>query len=394
MLNVNDLTPQKPISETDAPETAMETGDAAAVSPAETTFTEPSADEEALRITLDQLVNLCIEKEASDVHFREGGRAALRVGGKMIFIENINILTKREVELMINSILTNEEEKKRFENFREIDFSYTHSNGVNFRVNLFYQKDKLAGVMRMISKHIPSMEELGIPEIIKDILANREGLILVCGTAGSGKSTSIQSMIQYINNNFVKHIVTVENPIEYVYEDKKSMVTQREVGKDTLTFDNALRSAIREDANIVMVSEINNYEIMDDVLDLVETGHLVIATMLTKDASQTVERMVSFYPPDMRKMAQDRIASDLVAVVAQDLVQRKDQTGQIALFELMFMNQSISQIIKRGNFVQLRSAIQSGAEEGMITMDSYASELARHNLISQEIASEYAQKEE
>jgi len=394
MLNVNDLTPQKPMSETNAPDTAMETSDAAAVSSAETTITEPSADEEAVRITLDQLVNLCIEKEASDIHFREGGRAALRVGGKMIFIENINILTKREVELMINSILTNEEEKKRFENFREIDFSYTHSNGVNFRVNLFYQKDKLAGVMRMISKHIPSMEELGIPEVIKDILAYREGLILVCGTAGSGKSTSIQSMLQYINNNFVKHIVTVENPIEYVYEDKKSMVTQREVGKDTLTFDNALRSAIREDANIVMVSEINNYEIMDDVLDLVETGHLVIATMLTKDASQTVERMVSFYPPDMRKMAQDRIASDLVAVVAQDLVQRKDQTGQIALFELMFMNQSISQIIKRGNFVQLRSAIQSGAEAGMITMDSYASELARHNLISQEIASEYAQKEE
>jgi len=394
MLNVNDLTPQKPISETDAPDTAMETGDAAAVSPAETTFAEPSADEEAVRITLDQLVNLCIEKEASDIHFREGGRAALRVGGKMIFIENINILTKREVELMINSILTSEEEKKRFENFREIDFSYTHSNGVNFRVNLFYQKDKLAGVMRMISKHIPSMEELGIPEIIKDILTYREGLILVCGTAGSGKSTSIQSMLQYINNNFVKHIVTVENPIEYVYEDRKSMVTQREVGKDTLTFDHALRSAIREDANIVMVSEINNYEILDDVLDLVETGHLVIATMLTKDASQTVERMVSFYPPDQRKRAQDRIASDLIAVVAQDLVQKKDQTGQIALFELMFMNQSISQIIKRGNFVQLRSAIQSGAEAGMITMDSYASELARHNLISQEIASEYAQKEE
>jgi len=350
--------------------------------------------ESAPRITLDQLVNLCIEKEASDVHFREGGRAALRVGGRMIYIENIDSLTKEETETMINAMLPNGEEKKRFFNVREIDFSYTHTNGVNFRVNLFYQKGKLACVMRMISKRIPSMDELGIPEIVKNVFDFREGLILVCGTAGSGKSTTIHSMLQYVNSNFVKHIITVENPIEYVFEDNKSIITQREVGKDTLAPSMALKSAIREDANIVMVSEINSYETLDSLLDLVETGHLVIATMLTKDASQTVERMVSLYPPDLRKRAQDRLSGNLLAVIAQDLVERKDRRGLIAIFELMFRNESISQIIKHGNFVQLRTAIQAGAEEGMITMDSYAYELAHAGIINQDIVSRYVQREE
>jgi len=347
-----------------------------------------------IRITLDQLVNLCIEKEASDIHFREGGRASLRVGGKMVFIENISNLTKKETEGMIDKLIPNLDEKKRFERTKEIDFSYSHQNGINFRVNLFYQKGKIAGVMRMISKHIPSLDELGVPDIVKNVLDNREGLILVCGTAGSGKSTTIQSMLKYINDNFVKHIITIENPIEYVFEDNKSMITQREIGNDTLTTNTALKSSLREDANIVMVSEINNYETMDSILDLVETGHLVIATMITKDAPQTIERMVSFFPTDLRKRVQDRLANDLVAVIAQDLVERKDQAGLIAIFELMFMNQSISQIIKRGNFSQIRSAIQSGAEEGMISMDTYAYELARQGVISQEVVKEYMHEEE
>lgn len=346
------------------------------------------------RITLDQLVNLCIEKEASDIHFREGGRASLRIGGKMIFIENISSLTKKETEDMIDKLMLNPDEKKRFERTKEVDFSYTHQTGVNFRVNLFYQKGKIAGVLRMISKHIPSMDELGIPDIVKNVLDNREGLILVCGTAGSGKSTTIQSMLKYINDNFVKHILTIENPIEYVFEDNKSMITQREVGNDTLTTNTALKSALREDANIVMISEINNYETLDSILDLVETGHLVIATMMTKDTVQTIERMVSLFPPDLRKRAQDRLANDLAAIIAQDLVERKDQAGLIAIFELMFKTQNISQIIKRGNFTQLRSAIQSGAEGGMISMGTYAYELAHQGIISQEVVKEYIQEEE
>ena len=289
------------------------------------------------KITLDQLVNLCIEKEASDVHFREGGRVALRVGGKVIFVENVDVLSKEDTEAMVDKMIPSEKEKKRLESEREIDFSYTHTNGVNFRVNAFYQRGKLAGVMRMISKHVPTLEELGIPETVKNFLNLREGLILVCGAAGSGKSTTIQSMLRHVNENFVKHVLTIENPIEYVFEDQKSIFTQREVGKDTLNMMNALKSAVREDANIVMVSEINNHESLDQVLNLVETGHLVISSMLTRDATQTLERMVSFYPQNLREAAQDRLASDLVAVLVQDLVERQDQPGLVAVFELMFI---------------------------------------------------------
>lgn len=346
------------------------------------------------KITLSQLVNLCMEKEASDVHFREDGRLALRVGGKIVFIENVDVLSKEDAEVMVNELITTDKAKKQLEEDREIDFSYTHSNGVNFRVNIFYQRGRLAGVMRMISKHIPNLEELGVPESMKNFLDLREGLVLVCGGTGSGKSTTIQSMMKHVNDNMVKHVLTIENPIEHFFEDNKSMFTQREVGKDTKDMQSALKSAVREDANIVMVSEIHNYETLDYVIDLVETGHLVISSMLTRNVTQTLERMINFYPENLRHQAQERLASNLVAVMAQDLVQRQDQAGLIGVFELMIKNQSIEQIIRRGNLVQLRTAIQAGAQEGMITMDGYAYQLAEQGVINQNQVNEFIQKEE
>jgi len=348
----------------------------------------------ASKITLDQLANLGIEKEASDIHFREGGRVALRVGGKIIFIENVPVLSNDDTEAMVGEMVSGESEKKRLEEEREIDFSYTHKSGVNFRVSIFYQQGKLAGVMRMISKHVPSLEELGVPEIMKNFLNLREGLILICGAAGSGKSTTMQAMLEHINENFVQHVLTIENPIEYVFEGKKSMFTQREVGKDTLSMIDALQSAVREDANVIMVSEINNFKTLDKVLNLVETGHLVIASMMTRDVSQTIERIINYSPQDLRKQAQDRLASNLAAVLAEDLVEKQDATGLVAVFEMLFTNQSIRNIIRRGNFVQLRTAIQSGAEEGMISMDNYAYRLADQGIISQEQVSNFIARED
>lgn len=345
------------------------------------------------KITLDQLVNLCMEKEASDVHFREGGRPALRVGGKIMFIENVEALSKEEAESMVAELLT-EDEFIRLEEDREIDFSYTHKNGVNFRVNVFYQRGQLAGVMRMISKNIPALDELGVPGVMKNFLDLREGLILVCGGTGSGKSTTTQSMLKYINDHFVKHILTIENPIEHFFEDNKSMFTQREVGKDTKDVKSALQSAVREDVNVVMVSEINGYETLDQILNLVETGHLVISSMLTRNVTQAIERMVRFYPEALREQAQDRIAANLVTIMAQDLVERQDQAGLVGVFEVMVKNHSIEQIIRRGNLVQLRTAIQAGAEEGMITMDGYAYELAEQGVINQNQVNEFIQNEE
>ncbi len=391
MLNVQNLSGN---TDPDATDKAEISAQAAPVVAPDVTAAPTEVAVSGQRISLDQLINLCVEQEASDVHFREEGRVALRVGGKIIFIENIDSLTKEEADSMISAMMPNAKEQRQLEDFKEVDFSYTHSNGVSFRVSVYTQRGKMACVMRMITKNTPSLEELGVPENVKNVLALREGLIVICGAAGSGKSTTTQAMLKYINQNFVKNIVTIENPIEYVFEDEKSMISQREVGKDTMDAESALQSVIRLDANVVMVSDINSIETLEHILNLVETGHLVIVSMLTRDVSQTVERMVSFYPPEQRKRAQDRLASDLVCILAQDLVERQDQSGLIAVFELMFMNQSIRQTIKRGNFVQLRTAIQSSTNEGMITMDNYANELASQGIITQDKAGEYVQLEE
>ena len=345
------------------------------------------------KITLDQLIELAIEQEASDIHFGEGSRVALRVGGKIVFIENIAALSKKDADEMIFSMISSEDEKKRLESLRELDFSYKHSSGVSFRVNAFYQRGRLSAVMRMISKHLPTMDELGIPEEVKKLLPMREGLILVAGAAGSGKSTSIQAMLEYVNQNFVSHIITIENPIEHVFEDKQSIFSQREVGKDTLTISNALNSALREDPNIIMVSEINDLETLDHVLTTVETGHLVIATMSTKNAKQTIERMVSMYPQNQQSQAMDRIADNMVCVLAQDLVNRVDQAGRAAVYELVIVTPSIRNILKRGNLAQLKTAVQSGANEGMISMDTYAYQLAQQGVIAQGEVSRFTEAE-
>lgn len=345
------------------------------------------------KVTLDQLINLCIEKEASDIHFGEGSRVALRVEGKIVFIENIEVLSKNDTEAMIFSIIQNDDERQRLERVREIDLSYTHSSGVNFRVNVFYQRGMLSASMRMISKHLSSMEEIGIPEEVKRLLLLREGLIIVAGAAGSGKSTSIQAMLEYINQNSIEHIVTIENPIEYVFEDDKSFFSQREIGKDTLTMANALNSAIREDPNVIMVSEINDLETLEHVLTVVETGHLVIASMSTKNARQTLDRMLSMYPQNQKEQAQDRIADNMICVLAQDLVDRVDQAGRVAIYELLLFDSSIQSIVKRGNLNQLHTAVQSGAGEGMITMDTYAYQLAQQGIISQDDVSRFTESE-
>ena len=361
----------------------------------ENTQTQPqeTAPAAKTKVSLDQLVNLCIEQEASDIHFGEGSRVALRKEGKIVFIENIAPLSKEDSEAMIFSIILTDDEKQRLERVRELDLSYTHSSGVNFRVNVFYQRGMLSASMRMISKHIPTMDELGIPDEMKKLLTLREGLIIVAGSAGSGKSTSIQAMLEDVNKNSVEHIVTIENPIEHVFEDNQSFFTQREVGKDTLTVTNALNSALREDPNIIMVSEINDLETLEHVFTIVETGHLVIASMSTKNARQTLDRMLSMYPHNQKEQAQDRIADNMICVLAQDLVDRVDQAGRVAIYELLLFDPSIQNIVKRGNMNQLHTAVQSGAGEGMISMDTYAYQLAQQGIISQEDASRYTASE-
>ncbi len=347
------------------------------------------SDSSELVVTLDQIVSIAIEQGASDIHFSEMSKIALRIGGKFIFIENIDHLPKKDAEFMIKEMLPGEAEQKRFRTLREVDFSYIHSSGVSFRVNVYYSRGRLSASMRMISKHLPKMDELGIPESMKRFFSLRQGLILVTGTTGSGKSTSIQAMLDYVNDTFAYHIITIENPIEHVFKENKSIFSQRELGKDTLTFSNAIHSASREDPNIVMISEINDRETFDAILNLVEMGHLVIASFPTKNAIQTIEHIISMYPHDEQEIMRDRFSDHLAVIMSQDLVGRIDQSGRIAVFEVLIADKGVKTIIKRGSFSQLRTAMEAGMQSGMITMDAYAYQLSENGIISREDMQEY-----
>lgn len=340
-------------------------------------------------ITLDQLVTIAIEQDASDIHFTENGRVALRIGGKFVFIENIERLPSADTQAMIEIMLPTEAERKRLQTMRELDFSYIHTSGVSFRVNLFYSRGNLSTVMRMISKHVPSMEELGIPQIMKQFLSLREGLILVTGPTGSGKSTSIQAMLEYVNQNFVYHVITIENPIEHVFKNGKSIFSQRELGKDTLSFSNAIRSATREDPNLIMVSEIRDRETMDAVLSLVEMGHLVIASMSTKNAMQTLEHVISLYPHSEQNIMLDRFADSLLGILSQDLLDRADQPGRVAVYEFLMATKGMKNIIRYATLSQLRTGMEADAQQGTITMDNYAYQLEQRGYISKEDAAQY-----
>ncbi|MBU0706577.1 PilT/PilU family type 4a pilus ATPase [Patescibacteria group bacterium] len=362
----------------------------AAASAAETTLTHASS----AGITLDQLVSIAIEQDASDIHFGEEGRIALRVGGKFVFVENVDKLSKADSEAMVKEMLPGEAEQKRLKTLREMDFSYIHSSGVSFRVNVYFSRGMLTVSMRMISKHLPKMNELGIPEVMKQFLSFRQGLILVTGTTGSGKSTSIQAMLDFVNDTFVYHVITIENPIEHVFKENKSIFSQRELGKDTLTFANAIHSATREDPDIIMISEINDRETMDAVLNLVEMGHLVIASIPTKNVLQTIEHVIAMYPHEEQEIMQDRFAENLAVIMSQDLLDRIDQPGRAAVYEVMVADKGIKNIIKRSSLSQLRTAMESGAQQGTITMDAYAYQLAENGIISKEDMVQYAHNQD
>jgi len=350
---------------------------------------EDQGSETSSGITLDHLVDIAIEQDASDIHFAEGSRIALRVGGKFVFIENVNRLSKADAELIVKTLLPNEPEWKRFQTLREMDFSFVHSSGVSFRANVYYSRGKLTGSMRMISKHLPTMDDLGIPPIMKSFLSLREGLVLVAGTTGSGKSTSIQAMLEYVNENFVYHVVTIENPIEHIFKEDKSIFSQREMGKDTLTFINAMHSAAREDPNIIMISEIPDKMTMDAVLNLVEMGHLVVVAMPTKNALQTIEHILAMYPHGDHEIARGRLAEALSVIMAQDLLDRIDQPGRIAIFEILIGSKAVKYAIRHDTLSQLRTTMESSVQDGMMTMDAYAYQLAEHGIIAKGDVEQY-----
>lgn len=335
--------------------------------------------------SLDELLDLVIDQKASDIHFAEGERIALRIDGQIQFIENIKPLSHEKAEKIIFEKLLGGDEN-RIDNYKktlDTDFAYAHKDGTPFRVNIFYKKGKMAVVMRRINRKAFTFDELGLPGAIDKFVRAKSGLVLVCGPTGSGKSSTLAAMIEWINKNRSEHIITIEDPIEYIFESDKSIVSQREIGHDTHSFAAALRALLREDPDVAMIGELRDPETIMTAIELCETGHLVFGTFHTGSAAQTINRLIANFPPEQQSAVSTRLADALVGILCQRLIP-KIGGGRTGIFELVVANGAIRNLVRQKEMAQIQSTIQTGADSGMISMKRYADQKRDKGLIKEE----------
>lgn len=340
--------------------------------------------------TLDELLDLVIDQKASDIHLSEDERIALRIDGQIQFIENIAPLTREQAEVIIfqNLLRGNETRIKNYQNNLDMDFAYTHKDGTPFRVNIFFKKEKMAVVMRRINRKAFTFEELGLPDAIDKFVHSKSGLVLVCGPTGSGKTSTLAAMIEWINQNRSEHIITIEDPIEYIFESNKSIVSQREIGRDTHSFASALRALLREDPDVAMIGELRDPETIMTAIELCETGHLVFGTFHTGSAAQTINRIIANFPSEQQNAVSTRLADSLVGILCQRLIP-KIGGGRTGIFELVVANGAIRNLIRQKEMAQIQSTIQTGADSGMISMKRYADQKRDKGLIREEDYRDY-----
>ena len=336
-----------------------------------------------------QLLEFSMKKGASDLHLSSGSPPMMRMHGEMKKI-NIPNFTKDDIHYMIYDIM-NDEQKKRFEENREIDFSCQLGGIGRFRVNIFFQQNGEAAVFRTIPTKIMTFEELKLPEILKTLADKEKGMILVTGPTGSGKSTTLAAIIDYINKTRKGHIITIEDPIEFVHESKNCMVNQREVGANTHSFANALRSALREDPDIILVGEMRDLETISLAITSAETGHLVFGTLHTSSAGKTVDRIIDVFPTNQQQQIRAMFAESIEGVIAQKLLPRKDGKGRAAALEIMLGTTAIRNLIREGKTFQIPSMIQTGISIGMQSLDYSLKNMVNEGIIDSAVAVHYAQ---
>ncbi len=333
---------------------------------------------------IEQLLNLVYEKNASDLHISVGLPPVIRVDGNLMRVDHPP-LTKEGVEKMIFDMLSNEQRRVLEQNW-ELDCSYGVEGIGRFRVNVYRERGHFALAMRAISTDIPSFDDLGIPDVVKNTAERPRGLILVTGPTGSGKSTTLAAMIDYININRVEHIITIEDPIEYLHYSKRSVVHQRELGHDTRSFGNALRAALREDPDIILVGEMRDLETVSLALTAAETGHLVLGTLHTSSASQTIDRIVDVFPAQQQQQIRIQLSSSLIGVFSQTLLPRISsdgvKKGRCLAMEIMIVTSAISNLIREGKSSQIYSSIQTGLSLKMQTLETCLKNLCVNKLIT------------
>ena len=329
---------------------------------------------------ITELLAFSVKNKASDLHLSSGLPPMIRVHGDVRRI-NLPAMEHKDVHGMVYDIM-NDGQRKIYEETLECDFSFEIPNLARFRVNAFNQQRGAAAVFRTIPSKVLTLEELNCPKIFKEISEYPRGIVLVTGPTGSGKSTTLAGMVNHINENEYGHILTVEDPIEFVHESKKCLINQREVGPHTLSFSNALRSALREDPDVILVGEMRDLETIRLALTAAETGHLVFGTLHTSSAAKTVDRVVDVFPAAEKEMVRAMLSESLRAVISQTLLKTKDGNGRVAAHEIMIGTPAIRNLIRENKIAQMYSAIQTGQNFGMQTLDQNLIDLVRRNVVS------------
>jgi len=331
---------------------------------------------------ISELLIFVQKENASDLHLSAGESPMVRIHGEMKRIE-MPPISKENLHMMLYDIL-NDQQRKRFEEMHELDFSIDLKGIARFRVNAFRQARGEGVVFRVIPSKILSIEQLGLPKSLREVTKNERGLVLVTGPTGSGKSTTLAAMIDIINNSLNGHIITIEDPIEFVHESKKCLINQRELGSHTHSFANALRSALREDPDIILVGEMRDLETISLALTAAETGHLVFSTVHTSGASKTVDRIIDVFPAAQQDQVRAQFAESIQAVISQVLLKRRDGRGLVPALEIMTGTPAVRNLIREGKVAQLPSTIQTGQKFGMITLDQSLKELVSKGIVDKE----------
>ncbi|WP_019009781.1 type IV pilus twitching motility protein PilT [Deinococcus aquatilis] len=337
-------------------------------------------------VDITDILRLATEKGASDVILTVGLPPQLKMHG-VYDSHGMPELAPTDTRKLMYSMM-NERQQRTFEERRELDFSFALGDKARFRVNAFMQRGNVGGVLRLIPTQIKSAQEMGLPQNIVDIATAPRGLVLITGPTGSGKSTTLAAMIDYINTTRKLHIVTIEDPIEFMHTHKQSIINQREVGSDTMSFNDALRAALRQAPDVILVGEMRDYETIKAAVTAAETGHLVMGTLHTNSAPESIDRIVDVFPEEQQAQIRVQLANNLVAVMTQQLLPRADGGGRVLAYELLLANPAVRSLIREGKTFQIVSTMQTGAREGMVTMDAYLANLYRRRIISYDIGLE------
>ena len=335
-----------------------------------------------------ELVNDAISRNASDIHITVGIPPTIRVNGELQSIGEKALMPPDTENLVMQAL--DDKQKERLQEKGELDLSFSAKGIGRLRINAFKQRSSYSMAIRIVNLTIPSMDDLGLPPIVKQLSEKRRGLILVTGPTGSGKSTTLASMIDQINNERSGHILTLEDPIEYLHKHNKSIVNQREIGLDSDNFSNALRASLRQDPDVILVGEMRDLETISIAITAAETGHLVLSTLHTLGAAKTIDRVIDVFPPHQQQQVRTQLSSVLQGIVSQQLLPTKDNQGRIAAFEIMVGTPAIRSLIREGKTHQIQTMLQTGTKYGMETMDMFLLKLFKQGKISSESLLSYA----